>query len=157
MESLDYKQLIPELKEWEEHNGRPFNPDDWIGCVGNYDHAIGYITIFWPEFYEYDGCIFVGNIPDEKNYVSWLKATKGDKKSVEAVINHVHITDLFQVDQLNPTELQIKFIGSKLQDMWLAKAKKEFPSRNISVEFYEGDENDLVEYQVTLFQNEHKS
>ncbi|MCG8096644.1 MAG: hypothetical protein JAZ17_23985 [Candidatus Thiodiazotropha endolucinida] len=96
-------------------------------------------------------------MPDKDNYQSWLKETKNDKKSVEAVLNHVHIIDLFQVGQLQPTKMQIEYIGRKLKEMWLAKAKAVFPERSISVEFYEGNESDLVEYQVTLFQNEHKS
>ncbi len=157
MKNVDYIKLIPELKEWEEHNGHPFTPDEWINCIGNYEHAIGYSELFWPEFFEYDGCIFVSSLPDLENYESWLKETNGNKQSVEAVLNHIHITDLFQVGQLSPSEAQIKHLGSKLKEMWLAKAKADFPNKNISVEFYEGDSSDLVEYQITLFQNEKKS
>ena len=157
MKNTDYIELIPELKEWEEHNGHPFTPDEWISCVGDYEHAIGYAELFWPEFHEYDGCVFVGSIPDIENYENWLKQTKGNKQSVEAVINHVHITDLFQAEQLSPSEAQIKYLGNKLKEMWLTKAKAEFPSKDISVEFNEGDENDLVEYQITLYQNDKKS
>ncbi len=152
MDKTDYKELIPELIEWEEHNGHPFEPDEWISGVGNYEHAIGYLKVFWPDFYEYDGCIFVNTLPDTENYDSWLKETKGNKSSVEALLNHAHIVDLFQLGQQLPTQAQIIYLGNKMKEMWLSKAILEFPGKEILVEFYEGDANDLVEYQVTLYQ-----
>ncbi len=157
MESVDFKALIPELAEWEAHNHSPFSPNDWISCVGNFEHAIGYVSIFWPEMYEYDGCVFVSSLPEEENYRAWLSQTEGEKRSVEAVLNHLHIIDLFQVGQLSPTEAQIKYVGSKLKEMWQAKAFQQFPEREIIVEFYEGGPDDLVEYQITLFQKWRKS
>jgi hypothetical protein len=157
MEPINTKELIPELADWEAHNKCQFEPEDWISCVGNYEHAIGYLSIFWPEMYEYDGCIFVSSLPEKEHYESWLSQTDGNKKSVEAVLNHVHITDLFQVGQLSPTEVQIKYIGSKLREMWHAKAKQQFPNNDIQVGFYEGTSDELREYQVTLFQKWSKS
>ncbi len=157
MDKPNYNKLIPELAEWQEVNGADFSADDWICGIGRFDHAIGYLTVFWPSLYEHDGCIFVGGKPDEENYQSWLKSTEGNKKSVEAVLNHVHIIDLFQGNDTPPTEEQIIYIGNVLKDIWSYKAKVEFPERDISIEFYEGTKDDLVEYQVTLFQNEFKS
>ena len=157
MNTLNYNELIPELAEWQELNGADFSPDDWIGSVARYDHAIGYLVWFWPCFYEYDGCVFVGNMPDKENYEYWMQSTDGNKKSVEALLNHVHITDLFQGSDEKPNEKQIIHIANILKEIWSYKAKIEFPEKQITVELYEGTEQDLVEYQVTLFQNDHKS
>ena len=52
----DFTALIPELQRWNE--GRGIAPDDWIGCVGNYELAIGYSLIFWPSFVVFDGYVF---------------------------------------------------------------------------------------------------
>lgn len=57
----DANQLIPELSQW--NNGAGIDVATWIGCVGRYDHAIGYASIFWPEFVMHDGCILLGT-PD---------------------------------------------------------------------------------------------
>jgi hypothetical protein len=35
----------------------------------------------------------------ERNYQSWLAKTNGDKKRVEAVMNHQHILDIFSRSQ----------------------------------------------------------
>jgi len=152
MEHFNYKELIPELAEWEAQNNSQFEISDWISCVGDYEHAIGYMSIFWPNMYEYDGCVFIRSLPEKEHYETWLNQTKGNKKSVEAVLNHVHIIDLFQVGHLSPTEEQLKYIGYKLKEMWQAKSMQQFPDKEILVEFYEGNSEDLDEYQVTLFQ-----
>ena len=152
MNQDDLKQLVPQIRDWERDSNSEMTVHDWLSCVGSYDHAIGYIQLFWPDLIEHDGCIFVGSKPEEENYRSWLVSTKGNRKSVEAMINHVHIEDLFQVGQLEPTESQVRYIGTKLREMWLAKARKQYPERNIVVEFYHGSEEDLRAYEVTLFQ-----
>ena len=150
METSKYYDLIPELKEWGDVNGHPYEPEDWLCGIGTFEHAIAYSTIFWPEFVEYDGCIIVGGAPDPDNYQSWLRSTNGEKHRVEAVLNHLHLVDLFSVAKA--TSQQLEYLGSKIQRKWLLKAQAEFPSRNIVVDFYRGNEEDLVEYQVTLFQ-----
>ena len=43
---MDYHDLIPEIREWEKRNKRAFDPADWIECVGNFEHAIGYAWLF---------------------------------------------------------------------------------------------------------------
>ncbi len=153
MKKTDYTQLIPELKKWTEYNERIFRPDEWMSCIGNYGHAIGYLAIFWPDFYEYEGCVFVGSQPSKSHYKLWLEETKGDKQAVEAMLNHIHISDLFQAMDLSASTEQIKYLGNKMQEMWLSKAKIEFPQKEIVVEFDEGSMADLADAQVTLFQD----
>lgn len=152
MKKPDYKKLIPELKKWEEYNTGDFGPDEWISCIGNHGHAIGYLAIFWPDFHEYERCIFVGSQPSKSHYKSWIEEAKGDKQAVEAILNHVHISDLFQAMDLSVSTEQIRYLGNKMQEMWLAKVKMEFPEKEIVVEFDEGNIADLADAQVTLFQ-----
>ena len=37
-----------ELGQW--NNGNGITLDQWDGCIGNLNLAIGYSTIFWPKF-----------------------------------------------------------------------------------------------------------
>jgi hypothetical protein len=157
MKNVDQTELVPELITWKEHNGEDFDLEAWISCVGDFEHAIGYLEVFWPNFYEMHGCIFVGSIPDEENYQSWVGGTDGDKSKIESVLNHVHIMDLFQVGgSLSPTKKQIIYLGNKIKEMWYVKCSAQFPGRSICVDFYTGDDNDLLEYQVTLYQTHHE-
>src|SRR5690349_11931199 len=88
----DFSELIPELSQW--NNGRGIDVDSWLNGIGSFEHAIAYGNLFWPEFVEHDGCIFVGGV-NPKNYKAWLKQTRGDKAATERVMNHLHLGDLF--------------------------------------------------------------
>src|SRR5437762_3546235 len=62
---MDYHDLIPELRAWEDHNKHPFDPADWIGCVGTFEHAIGYAWLFWPSFVIHEDCILGEGFSEE--------------------------------------------------------------------------------------------
>ena len=80
----DYDKLIPELKDW--NNGKGIDVKSWIGCVGDFQKAIGYSTIFWPKFVEVEGCVVRDGVPAE-NLKQWIEHYKGDLESVEAMVN----------------------------------------------------------------------
>ena len=48
-------KLVPQIREW--NGGEGINIKDWISCIGSYEHAIGYSTLFWPKFVLHDGCL----------------------------------------------------------------------------------------------------
>src|SRR5579884_1179815 len=110
--------LMPETLTWD--HGRPIDPVRWIGLMGRYDHLIAYAELLWPDFVEYDGCILRAGFGEE-NYRRFLEATAGDKRAVEAVINHVHIADLIPgAYESGPTEEQALYLGRLLKEMWQA-------------------------------------
>lgn len=142
-------QLIPKLAAW--NNGAGIDPWGWINCLARYDQAMGYALIFWPDFDIYDDCIFTHE-PDPQNYQSWMSRRKGDKTRVEAMLNHQHITGLFFNSEMKPTKDIVLHIGRTLKDMWSCRLKRDFPDRRIRVEFHEADSDELVDYQITVFQ-----
>jgi hypothetical protein len=147
----DLAQLIPELKSW--NGGKGVDIETWISCEGDHKHLIGYARILWPDFVEHDGCILLGGSLDEANYQAWLAQTKGDQKRVEAVMNHQHIVDLFSRSHHEPpTREVIVYIGRVMKDILQAKLNRDFPSRKVTVTFAEDGVGDLVDYQITFFQ-----
>lgn len=88
-----------------------------------------------------------------RNYQSWLAKTQGDKKRVEAVMNHQHILDLFsRSHHERPTRQVLVYIGRLMKDILQNKLSRDFPDRTFVVEFAEDGVEDLVDYQVTFFQ-----
>ena len=151
MSNPNFYELIPDLKKWGDLNGHPFEPQDWLCGVGTFELAIAFSTVFWPKLVEYDGCVFIDEPPDPSNYRSWLVSTKNQKHKVERVLNHLHLEDIFAT--VKPTHHQLEYLGPKICEMWKAKAKTEFPQLDIVVEYYPGDEANLSEYQITLYQS----
>ena len=143
-------ELIAELPQW--NNGEGIDLPGFIGCVGRYDHAIGYATIFWPDFVIYEDCICVAP-PDPVNFRTWLSRFKGNRTETEKMINHLHIADLFVNSEYPPTGRILHHMGKLLQDMWGCRLRRDFPERQISVQFFEDDAAGLTDgYIITVWQ-----
>ncbi len=149
----DWTAIIPELGNWMPG---PISPETLAANEGRFPLAIGYLTLFWPSFIEYEDMVFRDeDIDDEgrKNIAAWLTSTKGDKRRVEATINHLHILDIQHHGlQSTATEPQIRLIGGMLKEMWACKLARDFPGRRFAVELIEGSAENLLDYQVTFYQ-----
>jgi hypothetical protein len=149
MKNVDWDTLIPELKGW--NNGNGIDPETWVGCEGSFRLAAAYSLIFWPEFTEIDGMIFRGNM-DRETLASWMQNCSGDRRSVEATANHIHILDLHYVGAPDANADRIIFLGNVLKEIYRVKLAAEFPNRDIVVEFYEPPDKELQDYQLTFYQ-----
>jgi hypothetical protein len=85
-----------------------------------------YQKLFWPDFVEHDDCVFVAF--DEPIYKQWLQQTGGDKRKVEAVMNHRHIIDILPETVESPTRSLVVSFGQLLRDVWDAKLRRDFPT-----------------------------
>jgi hypothetical protein len=145
----DYSLLIPELPDW--NNGAGIDVDSWLGCKGDFQLAIGFSRLFWPAFVEHDSCVlFAGFSPSV--YQDFLISCQNDRASVEAVMNHQHLLDLFYHASPTATAAQLVYLGTVLRDILKVKLSHDFPKRAFEVEFDEGPFEELVEYQVTFWQ-----
>lgn len=148
-EESDFASLIPELSEWNAGEGIEIGA--WLSCVGNYEHAIAYARLFWPEFAVHEDCVLFADFA-EASYQGFASQTRGSRKALESVMNHRHLLDLFPSAPTEPTRAQIVHLGRALKDMWSSKLRRDFPSREIVVTFREEGIEDLLDYQITFFQ-----
>lgn len=154
MESWDRKELIRLIPEASELAWVPdLTPVGWVYYAGTPGQAIAYANLFWPKFTEHDGCILRDEAFEIENFNTWMQSTAGNRREVEAVINHVHILDIFGNEAATPTLQQVLCLGRFLKATWEAKLKLEFPSKDITVSFPEDPEPDLINYEITFFQN----
>ena len=128
--NVDFNALIPEMKDW--NNGKGIDIDRWIGCMANHKILVGCARILWPDFVERDGCIFLAS--HELNFRDYIHKVEGDKKTTEATTNHIHILHLFG------TELPTR------------ELRHDFPDRKFTVAFPEEDDLELLDYEITFFQ-----
>ena len=146
--------MAAELQEW--NNGKGIDLESWVGCAGNFALAVGYTTIFWPEFVEFDGYILREGFSEEA-----LRSFEGrenqDRKTTEWVMNHLHIADVQHHGCEDISKDKILALGSTLQEIYSAKLKTKFPHSPCMVEFYQPeDEDDLLEYQISFWQVKHE-
>jgi hypothetical protein len=146
----DYAKLIPELKAW--NNGDGISVESWIGCSGNFQLAIGYSTLFWPSFVEFEGYVF-----REGFSVDSLRAWEQcgtDRRAIEAVMNHLHLADTHYPGCPDIDRDRLAYLGRTLRDIYTAKLAWQFPGRSFTVSFDDSDCVDLIDYQFTFFQND---
>lgn len=142
--------LVPETQAWND--GRGTDLRSWVSCVGQIEHAIAYGELFWPDFVEYDGCIFFAGF-SEDSYRGFMAQTNGDRRSVEAVMNHRHVLDFFPGPRQEPTRHQIIYLGRLLREMWAAKVSRDLPRREVVVSFLEDHAESLLDYEITVYQD----
>lgn len=145
----DFSKLIPDLSKW--NNGAGIDIRAWLGRAGNIELAIGYSSLFWPNFVEFEGCVFCAGFSEE-SYRGFMRQCKGDRRKVEAVMNHRHIFDYFSHYQSDATAEQVQYLGRVLKEIWQAKLAADFPRRRFEVRFDEGLFKYLNDYQLTFWQ-----
>lgn len=125
----DFNKLIPDLAKW--NNGNGVSIAAWINGMGDYERAIGYSILFWPKFVEVEGCVFRADV---EQIDKWLKAYDGDRRTIEATANHIHLDDLHYGDAEGKTPERLQYLASVLKEIYSCKLKRDFPQKFFRVE-----------------------
>lgn len=144
-----------ELAAW--NNGQGIDLESWIGCVGNFNLAVGYLSTFCPEFVEFEGYI-LRNGSFEDSLRGFEESCAGNRKAIEAVMNHLHIADIQHYGCEDITKDKVVLLGNKLKEIYESRLQWQFPNKPCMVSFYEpDDDNDLTAYQITFWQKAHEN
>ena len=101
--------------------------------------------------------VFRAEEVDEASVSEWLRTTEGNKRAVEATLNHFHILHLQHPGiWKDATEAQLRFIGQTLKEAWAAKLARDYPTRRFVVELIEGTSEKLEDYQVVFYQSSYQ-
>jgi hypothetical protein len=145
--------MLPELAEW--NNGKGIDLRSWVGCSGNFRLAIGYSTVFWPRFELFEDYILLEGSSAE-SVRAWENQCKGDKRAVEAVLNHRHLDGIQCHGCEDITEERVVYLGGVLREIYTAKLAWQFPDRPCDVSFHEPDDrSDLSAFSITFWQKKH--
>ena len=144
-----------ELSAW--NNGTGIDLQSWTGCEGRFALAVGYGSIFWPELVEFDGYILRKGF--SQTALRGFESQEGNtRKSVERVMNHLHVADIQHVGCPDISSDKIILLGNLLKEIYEAKLKWQFPDRPCVIELYIPlDPDALRDYQVSFWQKCHQS
>jgi hypothetical protein len=146
-----------ELQSW--NNGSGIDLEGWVGCTGNFALAVGYTTIFCPEFMEFEDYIFAGNEISKEFVINVRSFEKGEGStpmSVEQVINHFHLADIQHRECADLSADKLIFLGSALKITYEARLHYQFPNKPCIVKFYKPEDREaLEEYQISFWQKKH--
>lgn len=128
---LNIEQLR-EFQNWKTANGDHFSLRDYLFGVSNVEVAIAFTKLFWPDFVEHDGGVFLSEAFDIKIYEQWKAEFDRDIQSIEKVINHQHIDDILPgADNVSIDNLI--YLGEALAQMWESRLNSAFPNRKFKV------------------------
>lgn len=144
--------MVEELSKW--NNGDGVDLETWVDTMGNYNFAVGYITLFWPKFVEFEHYILTSRFTPEQ-VRGFENNPNSTPMAVEWVINHVHISDIHLADE-NISVDKVVMLGEVMAEIYTAKLKWQFPDKPCIVEFIKPeDPEDLQEYQLSFWQKKH--
>src|SRR5262245_51847746 len=85
------ESMKAELGEW--NNGDGIDLESWVGCEGRFALAVGYTTIFWPEFEEREGYILRAGLSEDA-IRGFESGPDSSRQAVEATLNHLHLASI---------------------------------------------------------------
>lgn len=146
--------MCAEFASW--NNGAGINLEMWVGCEGSFSLAVGYATIFWPEFVEFQGYILQDGFSETA--LRGFENQEGcTRKSVEWLNNHIHLADIQHRGCKDISSDKLLALGSVLKEIYTAKLKWQFPESPCVVELYiPEDTENLDEYQLSFWQCKHE-
>lgn len=153
------ESMREELQAWND--GKGIDLKSWLSCSGTFSLAVGYATLFCPNFVEFEDYIFCSDEPVDdqaiKNIRSFESREASTPKSVEWVINHLHIADIQHRGCEDISTDKLVLLGNVLQEAYEARLAYFFPTKPCVVEFYIPDNpNDLDGYQLSFWQKKHE-
>jgi hypothetical protein len=153
------ESMKEELGAW--NNGQGIDLEGWVGCAGNFSLAVGYTTVFCPQFVEYEDYIFQSDEPideESEKHIRGFEAQDGSTPlSVEWVINHLHIADLQYRGCEDVSSDKLIILGNALKDIYEARLAYLFPNKPCVVEFHIPENpEDYDEYQISFWQKKHE-
>lgn len=137
----DFSELIPELREW--NNGLGIRAEKWILFSGRADQALGYCSLLWPDFAEYEGYVLKSPF-DIERLQGWERMEGVTCQQVETAMNLCLLEGIFPEDKLPPEvkQLQVCKLAMTMTEMYSAKLAHAFPNRRFKV-FVIDDKDDF--------------
>jgi len=154
MSDLYDPDILPTLREMRATwTGPTISLWNFLDYKGSMELGYAFASLFWPELIQYEDGIFVAEQFGEDSFNQWMESLDGSLTKVEAVMNHVHVNDLFMnapTDDNLPSSVKKRFAAS-LAGCWRAAGASQFPHLPIQIECDTDTDPDVHDYEVTLF------
>jgi hypothetical protein len=144
---LDVDKLV-DFQRRKKINDGDYTLWDYLFGIGNIEMGIVFTKLFWPDFVEHEGGIFLSEAFNLQIYEQWKVQLAADGVGLEQVINHQYVNDLLPGVQ-NVSAENLLFLGQTLVEMWKARLKLLYPQRCFKVKC-DWDEHTVV---ITVFQD----
>jgi hypothetical protein len=131
--------LIEHLKELHANaDTSNFNVLDFVSAFGNPLDALVYSKLFWPEFLEFEGMIFLKDCVESEEDRARIRSALSKfptRREVEQSFNQFLIPDIFFSAGLGTTTNEENvYLAQRIAEMWTARLARLFPNKQCVVE-----------------------
>lgn len=105
---------------------------EYIQQRGNFQLAVAFSKLFDPDFVEVDDLVLLAERCDPDSLATWRETLKNNRQQIEAMVNHVHVYDLFADDTDLPDEVYA-YLGATIAKFWRFALAERFPQRRFKV------------------------
>jgi hypothetical protein len=149
--------LIDHLKEFHKKaDTSNFNVLDFVAAFGSPLDALAYSKLFWPDFLEFEGMIFLKDFVEDEEDRSRIRSALSKlstPREVEQSFNQFMIPDAFFSAGLGTTtDEENIYLAERISEMWEARLARLFPNKKCVVELQLPDQTKegatIVVYQA---------
>lgn len=121
-----------------------FNYFDFLHALGSSLDALFYSRLFWPEFVEINGMVFlketIEDDDDKDRLDEALERYGGDKTKTEQSFNITEIPSLFGKNLAETTDEEDFVLAERLAEMWQHRLRLIYPDRKFTVQILSAEE-----------------
>jgi len=133
------KLLIDHLKKFHSKaDTSNFNVLDFVGAFGSPLEALAYSYLFWPDFIEFEGMIFLEDLVEDEEDRSQIRGALAEfptRKEVEQSFNQFEIPNSFFSGGLSTTtDEENVCLAQRIAEVWEARLARLFPNKKCVVE-----------------------
>ena len=143
---MEDDHLVRRLRELNpELDTTNFDMLDFVAALGSTLDALMYSRLFWPEFVEIEGMVFLKESmedeDDRRRLADALERYGGDRTRTEQSFNLVEVpSDLFTMRKGDTTEEEARWLAQRLAQVWLACLRYRYPGRDFVMEVLDPEE-----------------
>ncbi|RWR09176.1 hypothetical protein [Paenirhodobacter populi] len=142
--------VASELSAWNNGNGAEL--EVLSQYEGSYRLSVSDSALLWPKF-KLVGPYILREGASAERIAEWEDSLSGDSRGLEAVMNHIHLTDYFLHHDDGLSREVVAFLTRQLCEIHEAKLMWQFPDRPCRViSTTPDDPEELDNYQITFWQ-----
>jgi hypothetical protein len=114
-----------------------FTALDFVGALGSVGNALLYSRLFWPEFVEVDGMVFIKDYVDDLGGADVIRKMRddiGEGQSIEKNINNFDVNLNFPNHPEENAEGDDLLLAKQLAKMWSMRLQHLYTRRRFRVE-----------------------
>lgn len=133
---------LPEAKQWRDEFSHTPGLLDFISQRVSLTVALAVGNVLLTRYIEVRGCLLAQDRFEADSFEEWWDNLNGDIPSIEEVVNHVHLWDLFPADAEDERmDDAVKEMAALIAYAWRCSLAMEFPDRRFDVIMSDGHDD----------------